>query len=114
MDKNKVIELIKKGISYWNRSSYITSYEDDARECFNEAIKELSKSDWISVEDRLPEFGENVVARTKGGYMNVSYRSKIPRDRISKEIMDDNGFILNFNLHSEKIAYWHKIDKLEE
>ena len=25
MDKNKVIELIKKGISYWNRSSYITS-----------------------------------------------------------------------------------------
>ena len=46
--------------------------------------------------------------------MNVSYRSKIPRDRISKEIMDDNGFILNFNLHSEKIAYWHKIDKLEE
>ena len=114
MDKNKVIELIKKGISYWNRSFYITSYEDDARECFNEAIKELSKSDWISVEDRLPEFGENVVARTKEGYMNVSYRSKIPRDRISKEIMDDNGFILNFNLHSEKIAYWHKIDKLEE
>ena len=51
MDKKKVIELIKKGISYWNRSSYITSYEDDARECFNEAIKELSKSDWISVED---------------------------------------------------------------
>ena len=114
MDKKKVIELIKKGISYWNRSSYITSYEDDAKECFNEAIKELSKSDWISVEDRLPEFGENVVARTKGGYMNVSYRRKIPRDRISKEIMDDNGFILNFNLHSEKIAYWHKIDKLEE
>lgn len=114
MDKKKVKELIKKGISYWNRSSYITSYEDDARECFNEAIKELSKSDWISVEDSLPEFGENVVARTKGGYMNVSYRRKIPRDRISKEIMDDNGFILNFNLHSEKIAYWHKIDKLEE
>lgn len=45
MDKKKVIELIKKGISYWNRSTYITSYEDDAKECFNEAIKELSKSD---------------------------------------------------------------------
>ena len=43
MDKKKVIELIKKGISYWNRSTYITSYEDDAKECFNEAIKELSK-----------------------------------------------------------------------
>ena len=45
MDKKKVIELIKKGISYWNRSTYITSYKEDARECFNEAIKELSKSD---------------------------------------------------------------------
>lgn len=43
MDKKKVKELIKKGISYWNRSTYITSYEDDAKECFNEAIKELSK-----------------------------------------------------------------------
>ena len=58
MDKKKVIELIKKGISYWNRSTYITSYEDDAKECFNEAIKELSKSDWISVEERFPEYGE--------------------------------------------------------
>lgn len=57
--------MIKKGISYWNRSTYITSYEDDAKECFNEAIKELSKSDWISVEDKLPEYDEYVLVYSK-------------------------------------------------
>lgn len=120
MDKKKVKELIEQILKYcdqcYNPNWQPKSFEEFVKlgNICREAIKELSKSDWISVEDRLPEFGENVVARTNGGYMNVSYRRKIPRDRISKEIMDDNGFILNFNLHSEKIAYWHKIDKLEE
>lgn len=118
MDKKKVKELIEDAtckLNYFDEEQ--DNYEGlrmDIVETLEQVVKELSKSDWISVEDRLPEYGENVVARTKGGYMNVSYRRKIPRDRISKEIMDDNGFILNFNLHSEKIAYWHKIDKLEE
>nr|WP_295440278.1 DUF551 domain-containing protein [uncultured Prevotella sp.]DAV54953.1 MAG TPA: Protein of unknown function (DUF551) [Caudoviricetes sp.] len=119
MDKKKVKELIQEVIR--NNVDSLEFGNDKhnaplrkANTLLHDALIELSKSDWISVEDRLPEFGENVVARTKGGYMNVSYRRKIPRDRISKEIMDDNGFILNFNLHSEKIAYWHKIDKLEE
>lgn len=118
MDKKKVKELIQEVIR--NNVDSLEFGNDKhnaplrkANTLLHDALIELSKSDWISVEERLPEFGENVVARTKGGYMNVSYRRKIPRDRISKEIMDDNGFILNFNLHSEKIAYWHKIDKLE-
>lgn len=116
MDKKEVKELIKgaKHLAILRKYENRRAYLNICIRCLEEALEELSKSDWISVEDRLPEFGENVVARTKGGYMNVSYRRKIPRDRISKEIMDDNGFILNFNLHSEKIAYWHKIDKLEE
>lgn len=119
MDKKKVKELIQEVIR--NNVDSLEFGNDKhnaplrkANTLLHDTLIELSKSDWISVEDRLPEFGENVVARTKGGYMNVSYRRKIPRDRISKEIMDDNGFILNFNLHSEKIAYWHRIDKLEE
>lgn len=119
MDKKKVKELIQEVIR--NNVDSLEFGNDKhnaplrkANTLLHDALIELSKSDWISVEDRLPEFGENVVARTKGGYMNVSYRRKIPRDRSSKEIMDDNGFILNFNLHSEKIAYWHRIDKLEE
>lgn len=116
MDKKKVKDYLNKAqndlLRYdkaGDKSAFTRAFN-----LIQDASLELYKSDWVSVEDRLPEFGENVVARTKGGYMNVSYRRKIPRDRISKEIMDDNGFILNFNLHSEKIAYWHKIDKLEE
>ena len=64
MDKKKVIKKKKKGISYWNKSTYITSYEDDAKECFNEAIKELSKSEWISVKDSLPPVDEETIVFT--------------------------------------------------
>lgn len=110
MDKKKVIELIKKGISYWNRSTYITSYEDDAKECFNEAIKELSKSDWISVEDRLPEYNERVLVRYKYGketYIIISYRMKY--ERIRKY---NNGFI--HPIDGFPITHWKPIEKLEE
>ena len=99
MDKKKVIELIKKGISYWNRSSYITSYEDDARECFNEAIKELSKSDWISVED------EPAPRLEWDGSWNdivVCYKDKwvLP---LSYVVRNDIEF-----------THWRRIEKLEE
>ena len=46
--------------------------------------------------------------------MNVSYRRKIPRDKISREVMDDNGFILNFNLRCSTITHWKPIEKLED
>lgn len=108
MDKKKVIELIKKGISYWNRSTYITSYEDDAKECFNEAIEELSKSDWISVEERLPEYNEMVLAYSK--YKELYLISHRMKDVCTRK--DPNGFI-----HSLKdciITHWKPIEKLEE
>ena len=99
MNKKKVIELIKKGISYWNRSTYITSYEDDARECFNEAIKELSKSDWISVED------EPAPRLEWDGSWNdivVCYKDKwvLP---LSYVVRNDIEF-----------THWRRIEKLEE
>lgn len=46
--------------------------------------------------------------------MNMSYRRKIPRDKISREVMDDNGFILNFNLCCSTITHWKPIEKLED
>ena len=108
MNKKKVIELIKKGISYWNRSTYITSYEDDAKECFNEAIEELSKPDWISVEERLPEYNEMVLAYSK--YKELYLISHRMKDVCTRK--DPNGFI-----HSFKdciITHWKPIEKLEE
>lgn len=109
MDKKKVKQLIEQAViwsRYANQHSVISNLE--------EALKELQKSDWVSVEEGLPEYGENVLAISKDGYMNVSYRRKIPRDKISREVMDDNGFILNFNLCYSTITHWKTIEKLEE
>lgn len=116
MDKKKVKELIEEAKhlailrKYENRQTYL----NNCICCLKEALEELSKSDWVSVKDGLPPYGENVLAISKDGYMNVSYRRKIPRDKISREVMDDNGFILNFNLHCSTITHWKPIDKLEE
>lgn len=118
MDKKKVkekLDKIRRTLEslrgYNDRIDKLVLVLDDYIES---AQKELSKSDWISVEDRLPEFGENVLAISKDGNMNVSYRRKIPRDKISPEVMDDNGFILNFNLSCSTITHWKPIEKLEE
>lgn len=115
MDKKKVIELIKKGISYWNRSSYITSYEDDARECFNEAIKELSKSDWISVEDRLPEYGEKVYVKSeRSPHLIQTHREDFDEnDGKFHHFRNKNKFILEKGIYGN-ITHWKPIEKLED
>lgn len=119
MDKKKVKELIEQVLNYCDQC-YDPNWQPKSFEEFvklgnicREAIKELSKSDWVSVEDGLPEYDENVLAISKDGYMNVSYRRKIPRDKISREVMDNNGFILNFNLRCSTITHWKPIEKLE-
>lgn len=119
MDKKKVKELIQEVIR--NNVDSLEFGNDKhnaplrkANSLLHDALIELGKSDWVSVEDGLPEYGENVLAISKDGDMNVSYRRKIPRDKISREVMDDNGFILNFNLCCSTITHWKPIEKLEE
>lgn len=106
MDKKKVIELIKKGISYWNRSTYITSYEDDAKECFNEAIKELSKSDWISVEDWLPPYEQNVEVRS------TEYPNDVWTSFRRENVMYNHDFVSSIT--RGRITHWKPIEKLED
>lgn len=106
MDRKKVIELIKKGISYWNRSTYITSYEDDAKECFNEAIKELSKSDWISVEDWLPPYEQNVEVRS------TEYPNDVWTSFRRENVMYNHDFVSSIT--RGRITHWKPIEKLEE
>lgn len=120
MDKKKVKELaldtltsIKEAISSTDDVILSLTLANIASKIALIGV-EVNKSDWVSVEDGLPPYGENVLAISKDGYMNVSYRRKIPRDKISREVMDDNGFILNFNLHCSTITHWKPIDKLEE
>jgi hypothetical protein len=100
MDKKKVEELIEQAIiwsRYANQHSVISNLE--------EALKELNKSDWVSVEDGLPEYGErvNVYSKKKDHYNTIA------RTKVIDYHYDNNGFLSC--LH---VTHWKPIEKLEE
>lgn len=116
MDKKKVKELIEQILKYcdqcYNPNWRPKSFEEFVKlgNICREAIKELSKSDWISVEDRLPEYNERVLVRYKYGketYTIISYRMK--DERIRKY---NNGFI--HPIDGFPITHWKPIEKLED
>jgi hypothetical protein len=115
MDKKKVKELIQEVIR--NNVDSLEFGNDKhnaplrkANTLLHDALIELSKSDWISVEDRLPEYNERVLVRYKYGketYTIISYRMK--DERIRKY---NNGFI--HPIDGLPITHWKPIEKLEE
>lgn len=114
MDKKKVKELIEDAtckLNYFDEEQ--DNYEGlrmDIVETLEQVVKELSKSDWISVKDRLPEYNERVLVRYKYGketYTIISYRMK--DERIRKY---NNGFI--HPIDGFPITHWKPIEKLEE
>ena len=114
MDKKKVKELIEQILKYcdqcYNPNWQPKSFEEFVKlgHICREAIKELSKSDWISVEDRLPEYDERVLVYSK--YKELYWISHRMKDvRIRK---DHNGFI--HPLKDCAITHWKPIEKLEE
>lgn len=79
-----------------------------ANTLLHDALIELSKSDWISVEDRLPEYDELVLVYSK--YKELYWISHRMKDvRIRK---DNNGFI--HPIDEFPITHWKPIEKLEE
>lgn len=73
MDKKKVKELIEQAIIWSkqaNQHSVISNLE--------EILKELQKSNWVSVENELPSYDEDVWIRSKKSPKNVdtAYRHK--------------------------------------
>ena len=109
MDKKKVKELIQKAKhlailrKYENRQTYL----NNCICCLEDALKELSKSDWVSVEDGLPEYGEKVFAYDKEmqDYPFVTMRYKAGKEKL----IDKNGF--RSGLH---VTHWKPIEKLED
>nr|DAF54470.1 MAG TPA: Protein of unknown function (DUF551) [Siphoviridae sp. ctKwY15] len=109
MDKKKVKELIQKAKhlailrKYENRQTYL----NNCICCLEDALKELSKSDWVSVEDGLPEYGEKVFAYDKEmqDFPFVTMRYKAGKEKL----IDKNGF--RSGLH---VTHWKPIEKLEE
>ena len=105
MDKKKVKELIQEAIIWSkqaNQHSVVSNLE--------EALKELSKSDWVSVEEGLPEYNKMVWVRSKENTQLIwsAYRTKSKTHEV-----DENSFIKPAVLEIS-ITHWKPIEKLEE
>ncbi len=122
MDKKKVKEKLDKIQrtldslrGYNDRINKLVLILDD---CIKDALKELSKSDWISVEDRLPLYDEKVFVCNKRHPNDVwkSFRlEKKGTDVISVNLnktLDVNGFVIHKG--NIPITHWRRIEKLEE
>ena len=123
MDKKKVKELIREVIR--NNVDSLEFGNDKhnaplrkANTLLHDALIELSKSDWISVEDRLPLYDEKVFVCNKRHPNDVwkSFRlEKKGTDVISVNLnktLDVNGFVIHKG--NIPITHWRRIEKLEE
>ena len=111
MNKKKVIELIKKGMLYQSKSSHVSSYKEKAKNCFEEALNELQKSDWISVEEDLPPYDKVVWVTSKMSPDNVFKNRRVESTTVPK---DGNDFIILWEGRMARITHWKPIEKLEE
>ena len=89
MDKKKVIELIQQVIRNNVDSLEFGSDKHNAplrkaNGLLHDALIELGKSDWVSVEDGLPEYGEKVFAYDKEmqDYPFVTMRYKAGKEKL--------------------------------
>lgn len=105
MDKKKVKELIEQAI-IWSRQANQYSVISN----LEEALKELNKSDWVSVEDGLPPYGEEVFVTSKMTPDNVFKNRRVECTTVPK---DGNDFIILWEGRMARITHWKPIDKLE-
>ena len=106
MDKKKVEELIEQAIiwsRYANQHSVISNLE--------EALKELNKPDWVSVEDELPPYGKEVFVTSNMAPDNVFKNRRVECTTIPK---DGNDFIILWEGRMVRITHWKPIKKLED
>lgn len=105
MDKKKVKELIEQAIiwsRYANQHSVISNLE--------EALKELNKPDWVSVEDELPPYDKVVWVTSKMSPDNVFKNRRVETTTVPK---DGNDFIILWEGRMARITHWKPIEKLE-
>ena len=106
MDKKKVKELIEQAI-IWSRQANQYSVISN----LEEALKELNKSDWVSVEDELPPYDKVVWVTSKMSPDNVFKNKRVEGATVPK---DSNGFIILWKGRMASITHWKPIEKLEE
>ena len=106
MDKKKVKELIEQAI-IWSRQANQYSVISN----LEEALKELNKSDWVSVEDELPPYDKVVWVTSKMSPDNVFKNKRVECATVTK---DSNGFIILWKGRMASITHWKPIEQLEE
>lgn len=116
MDKKKVKELVDELLSLIECTS--GEYEDreileEMEEKLKEVKEELSKSDWISVEERLPPFNKEVLVKTNDIF-GVCYFTSSRDNALNKQYLvtyDKNDFqVADKRLY---VTHWKPIEKLE-
>ena len=113
MDKKKVKELVEQIQKYCDQA-YSPNWQPKSFKEFiklgnicREAIKEINKSDWVSVEDGLPPYNENVEVCSKVKPTEVWIDSR------DKYIDVGNSFRYNM-LYGNIITHWKPIEMLED
>lgn len=116
MDKKKVTELIQEVIS--NNVDSLEFGNDKhnaplrkANSLLHDALIELGKSDWVSVEDGLPPYDKVVWVTSKMSPDNVFKNRRVESTTVPK---DDNDFIILWEGRMARITHWKPIDKLED
>lgn len=114
MDKKKVKELIEKTIRFTKATDddYIQgNVKSHIINTLQVALKEISKSDWVSVEDELPPYDKVVWVTSKMSPDNVFKNRRVECATVTK---DSNGFIILWKGRMASITHWKPIEKLEE
>lgn len=120
MDKRKVKELIQEVIRNNVDSLEFGSDKHNAplrkaNTLLHDALIELSKSDWISVEERLPEYGEKVYVKSeRSPHLIQTHREDFDEnDGKFHPFRNKNKFILEKGIYGN-ITHWKPIEKLED
>lgn len=111
MDKKKIKEYIQRALVWIDpmtteSANYETAIEMAAKN-LEFAMEELSKSDWVSVEDGLPPYDESVFVTSKDAPDIVIRTSRAKGKGWN---IDKNGFLCSPASH---ITHWKPIEKLE-
>lgn len=120
MDKKKVKIHVEDAIAFLDKlSNYVNGYNNNtylhnAIKALDMAKAELSKPKWISVEDRLPEFGEKVYVKSeRSPHLIQTHREDFDEDNGKfHPFRDKNKFVLEPGIYGN-ITHWNPIE-LEE
>lgn len=112
MDKKKVEELIQEVVR--NNVDSLEFGNDKhnaplrkANSLLHDALIELGKSDWVSVEDGLPPYEDDVLVCNEKEPSDMWFGHRTSDRRV---IVDEYEFAKGY----ETITHWRKIDELED